>query len=154
MNMPGPLTMPTGWADVVTQARTHLGTPWVHQGRQPGVGLDCVGLAVVVARELGIATPDATGYGRHPDGVTLLATLRATGWAEVPPRAGCVALMSFRRGPQHVGLLVPYLHGGLGLLHALSTRGQVVEHRLDDRWRSHIVGCWALPGVDYSGAMQ
>ena len=35
--------------DVVAEARRWLGTPWRHQARLRGVGVDCGGLVVCVA---------------------------------------------------------------------------------------------------------
>ena len=36
-------------ADIIAIARACLGTPFRHQGRIPGVALDCAGLVVAVA---------------------------------------------------------------------------------------------------------
>ena len=38
--------------DVVREAKTWLGTPFHHQGRLKGVGVDCAGVIVCVAKEL------------------------------------------------------------------------------------------------------
>jgi hypothetical protein len=49
-------------------------TPFHHQARLEGVGVDCVGLVISVAREMG-AVPadwDVGGYGRVPDGKRLV----------------------------------------------------------------------------------
>ena len=61
-------------AQVVAEARTWLGTPWVHQHRSKGIAVDCAGLLIGVARTLGIVPPDmdVNGYARQADG-TLLA---------------------------------------------------------------------------------
>jgi len=57
-------------ADIVDEARRHLGTPYAHQGRLPGP-LDCVGLIVGVAAGLGLSEYDDRTYGPMPDGVSL-----------------------------------------------------------------------------------
>ena len=41
-------------AQIISKAREYVGTPVIHQGRVKGVGIDCVGLIVCVAKELGI----------------------------------------------------------------------------------------------------
>ncbi len=67
-----------------------------------------------------------------------------------PLAPGLVAEMRFDSDPQHVALIVPYFAGGMGVLHAMSQfPRRVVEHRLDELWRSRIVGLYALPGVTY-----
>jgi len=48
-------------------ARAWLGIPWRHQGRSAR-GVDCAGLVVLVARELGLADYDKQTYGRRPEG--------------------------------------------------------------------------------------
>ena len=59
----GQEAMPPDWAaenpdftpyDIVTQARTWIGTPYHHAAAVKGVGSDCTGLLIGVARELGI----------------------------------------------------------------------------------------------------
>ena len=40
--------------DVVTAAREWIDTPFHHQARLKGVGVDCVGLVIGVARELAL----------------------------------------------------------------------------------------------------
>ncbi len=52
--------MATG-LEVVRVARTWLGTPYHHQGRVKGAGVDCAGLSVGVAKELGLSDVDVTG---------------------------------------------------------------------------------------------
>ncbi len=42
--------MSTSGSDVVRTARTWLGTPYHHQGRLKGVGVDCAGLLIGVAQ--------------------------------------------------------------------------------------------------------
>ncbi len=39
--------------DFVRVARSYIGTPFHHQGRLPGVGLDCAGVIVCALAECG-----------------------------------------------------------------------------------------------------
>ena len=134
--------------DVCAAARTWLRVPWRHQGRN-AAGVDCLGLLVRVALDLGLAVQDRAGYGRQPGGGALLAELRRQCTERAgPPQPGMVALMRFKREPQHVAFVVPYALGGLAIVHALCTAGCVTEHRLDDAWRRHIVTLFDLPGVE------
>lgn len=131
---------------LLTEARSWLGVPWVHQGRSRH-GVDCVGLLVMVARALGVASHDVAGYARLPHG----GALRALADQHLTPAArplvpGQVVLMRFDGEEQHIGLLGDY-PGGLSLIHAHSRMGKVVEHRLADVWAQRIMAVYTLPGV-------
>jgi len=118
----------------VEAARGYLGTPFHHQARVRGVGVDCVGLVICVARELGIIAPqwDVTGYARQPDGSQLMHHLsdQLLPVTRAEMRPGDVVCVAFARHPQHVGVVGDYVHGGLSLIHADGQRGQVLETRL------------------------
>lgn len=44
-------------------AQGFLGAPWARGGRDPGTGLDCLGLLLVAAREVGEPLPDPGDAG-------------------------------------------------------------------------------------------
>lgn len=125
-------------------ARKYLGVPFRHQGRSPTVGLDCVGLAVLCLRDAGLKPADRADYGRDPDG-TLETALRETLAGPFDDiRAGDIVLVEFaKREPRHVAVIAdsPF---GLSMIHADSSRGKVVEHLIDSRWRERIVSAWRL----------
>ena len=135
-------------ADVVAAARSHIGTRWQHQGRLPGVALDCAGLVICVARQLGIVAPDwdVNGYVRVPDG-TMLAWCDATMQRIEKPELGAVLSLIVHRQPQHLGIVGNYRHGGWSLIHAASNAGRVIETRLMLCKTMQIAGAWRLPGV-------
>lgn len=141
----------TNRAQVVATARSWLGTPFHHQARQRGVGVDCVGLVIGVARELALVASDfdVTGYARVPDGVSfmLLAATYMTPIARTAMQAGDVVALSFDQDAQHFGVLGPYAHGGLSIIHAASRSGRVIETRLLFGADMHFVAAFALPGV-------
>lgn len=140
---------------VVTEARTWLGTPFHHQARLKGVGVDCVGLVIGVARSLGLVAPDfdVQPYARLPDGHSLMALAtqhlqRLDVPAKAPTlQAGDVVVVSFDADPQHFGVLGDYRHGGLSLIHAHSISGRVIETRLMFSPTMKFVAAFALPGV-------
>jgi cell wall-associated NlpC family hydrolase len=136
-------------ANFVGQARSWLGVPWVHQGRSRA-GVDCVGLLVCAARELGLAAGavDVQDYARQPHGGRLREMaeqhLVPSGY---PLQPGHVVLMRFDGEEQHIGLIGDY-PAGLSLIHAHSRLGSVVEHRLADVWAQRIMSIYRVPGLE------
>lgn len=125
---------------IVDTARSYLGVPFVHQGRSRR-GVDCVGLLVCVAQDLGIPVSDDLAYGLNPDPVHLRAKLSENltpiAMTEVLP--GDVYLMRFDKDATHVAIVTDR-----GIIHALSTVKGVVEHRLDATWRARIRAAWRV----------
>lgn len=133
--------MATG-EDIVTEARTWIGTPFHHQGRVKGAGVDCVGLLVGVASALGLQHQDRSGYARLPDGETLEAELdRQTDivWARTHGarldaaalQPGHALLFRMPKLPRHVGIYA----GNGAFIHATSDVGKCVEVNLDAYWQ-------------------
>lgn len=140
---------------IVTAARSWRGTRFAHQGRRkatagdPG-GVDCLGLLVGVARELGLtardgrllADHDVAAYSKSPDGTVLTARLDALltvteDSEEVVP--GYLALFALDGVPQHLAILSDYAPGTVGMIHAFAPVRSVVEHRMDAGWRNRVV---------------
>lgn len=138
-------------SDIVTAARTWLGTPFHHQARLRGVGADCVGLVIGVARELALVAPgfDVTGYPRQPDGhsLTALASEHMDAIERDQMEPGDVVAVAFARDPQHVGVLGDYRHGGLSIIHSASIAGRVIETRLLFGPAMRFVAAYRLRGV-------
>ena len=137
-------------ADVITEARSWLGTRFHHQGRLKGVGVDCAGLVVGVAEALGLQVQDRTDYTRQPDGTMLQETCDEQ-LIRIPLediRPGDLLLMRFEQEPQHLGIVGDYEFGGLSLIHAYAQARRVVETRLDEVWLSRVVGAYRFSGVE------
>lgn len=137
--------------DVVRVARSWLGIPFAHQHRAREVGVDCAGLVICVARELGLVSPefDVTGYDRVPDGRSLRALCDQNLAPADCPEIGGVALVAWLDGPpQHVGIVVPYHAGGLSFVHAENRRHRaVIEQRLVFGRAMRLVAAYRFPGV-------
>ena len=52
--------------DIIAAALECMGTPFLHQGRVPGVGMDCAGVLVHCFKRLGLPHQDERGYPRTP----------------------------------------------------------------------------------------
>lgn len=133
-------------ADIVFQARAMLGVRWLHQGRSAS-GLDCIGLVLRVAHNLGLSEFDTRDYARIASDETMLDLCRAhlvsVRPAELAP--GDVVVMGFDM-QRHIGIIGDY-PGALSLIHAHAINRQVVEHRLDTIWQRRILGRFRFPGV-------
>jgi NlpC/P60 family putative phage cell wall peptidase len=131
-------------AEFLAELRTWIGTPYRHQGRLKGIGVDCVGLVIGAARECGIADVQVTGYDRRPDGTLLsrmLEHVSPVAFNEAQP--GDVLLFQFATVAMHIGVLsAPDM-----LIHAYMPNRKVVEHRLDDAWLAKVAGAFQVPGV-------
>lgn len=123
--------------DVVREARTWLKTPFAHQGRVKGRAVDCAGLVVGVSRALGWPVADVYGYASTPHGDTLRQQLEAQAVRVTAAEPGDIYLMRFEREPQHLGIA-----SDIGIIHAYSAVGMVVEHALDCRWQRRVVAVY------------
>lgn len=127
---------------VVAAARSYLRVPYMHQGRTRH-GLDCIGLVIRVAHDLGLSTYDIDGYARVPSGMRMARLIseqcKKINVADILP--GDLLHLAYDTEPQHLVLVTD-----MGIIHADSQRG-VVEHVLDLSYRRRIRGAYALPGV-------
>lgn len=133
--------------EVVRVARTWVGVPFRHQGRDRN-GVDCVGVPIVVLAELGAVEPDfeIQDYARRPNGDTLESRLVAHCTPLPRPVPGCLIAIRWEKTLAHVAL---YTDTDT-LIHALERHKEVIEHGFRGMWRTrYATGSWALPGVRY-----
>jgi len=129
--------------DAIEVARSYIGTPFHHQGRLKGKGVDCIGFLVLWARELGYTLQDFTDYSRDPDGKTLIARL-SDQLDPVPiARAKWGDVLAFwfvdPKLPQHVGVKTQH-----GIIHTNMGIGRVVEHGYTKAWERRTHSAWRL----------
>lgn len=125
------------------EARKYLGVPWAHQGRNPAVALDCIGLPVVAGTDGGYAfvAYDSTKYGRDPAGGVLEGYLDAALGLWLPSAAmapGDLAAIDYAGAIRHLGIVAEHPHGGLSLIHTNQHVGRVTEARIDAKWARRI----------------
>lgn len=133
-------------ADIVQAARAEVGTNFRHQGRLPGIALDCAGLFVVVCKAMGLPVQDEDGYGRNPwKGLLEQCIDRQPFLMKIPVHdmgEGDVLLMRFTGEPQHIAI-----HAGKTVIHSYQHVGRVVEHRFADVWRARVVHAYRFEGA-------
>lgn len=139
---------------IVSAARSYLGVPHVHQGRNRECGLDCVGLLLAVAQDVGARWHDLDGYSRSgaktADGMgySLLREHMAQSLEERPieeAEPGDVLLFWIERTlvPHHVGILVDgghFVHAAAGT--SKRRPGSVKDVRFGPRWASKLDSVW------------
>jgi hypothetical protein len=143
---------------VVETARSYENTPFHHLGRVKGTGVDCVGLVLCVAEDLGLkdvhGVPllrnDYTDYSPQPLGDFVMheCKYRLIEKSIGSMLPGDVITMKVPYSACHAGFVVER-HGALYVIHALnsSTVPRVMEHILDKKWHHAITGAFSLPGV-------
>ena len=116
---------------MIAAARACLGTPFHHQGRSPGIGLDCIGLVITALHATELNIRDRTDYGARPDGKSLIAALEDHGAQKVERwRAGDILVFRYDHHPQHVALAT----SESTMIHSFAPAGKVVETHIGDYW--------------------
>lgn len=136
---------------IVDEARSWLGTKWVHQHCLKGVAVDCAQMIIAVGQQCGVVDPAlrVVDYGRYPDG-TILTTCDAhmDRVTEDELRYGDVVSVAMEYQPQHVGIVGDYVHGGLSIIHASNTgRMEVIESRLVFSRRFRLIAAFKFRGL-------
>ena len=109
--------------EAVARARSLVGTRFVAQGRDPAIGLDCVGLALLAYAIDRAGVPDDYRLsGAHRSAILSFAGPRFRRVSRRRLRAGDLLLLQPGATQWHLGIW-----SGAGLIHADIVSGQVVE---------------------------
>lgn len=131
---------------VIEAARGWIDTPFRHQARVKGLGIDCAGLIVESFREAGFDLVDKKDYARLPSGHQLRAELqrRLVKVRNLRP-ADVLELAWHGYEASHLAL---YTERGT-MIHAngseWSKLSKVIEHGYRDPWPARTVAIWRLP---------
>ncbi|WP_432449818.1 NlpC/P60 family protein [Aliiroseovarius marinus] len=138
--------------DIVAEARSWIGTPYVHQASCKGAGCDCLGLVRGIWRALFGAEPERppayTADWSEPSRDEVLWRAAKRHLCEKPYAAahvGDVILFRMADGAvaKHLGILTN-VGANASFIHAYSGHG-VVENALSDPWANRIVACFSFP---------
>lgn len=135
----------------VLAARRWVDTPYRHKGRSDR-GLDCIGLAVVVARSFGIAIADEENYTNWADPQRRLLKVMETHGCRIAhpesPFPGTIGIFSQAGLPGHVGIF-SRKHGVVHLIHAHIRHRRVVEEPYASRDPElRLIRRYELPGLE------
>lgn len=132
----------------VAELRTWVGTPWRHQGRTKGRGVDCIGLIVAAARDAGVMADasefDRVDYLRHPRGDELREVLERYCTPAATAAPGVLVLFRLGAKLRHVAVVA-----GETMIHADSATGHVVEVGYRGPWLRRTDSLWQLPEIAY-----
>lgn len=127
-------------------ARRYLGTPFLHQGRDPSRGIDCIGLLVAAAKDCGLhwlAAHDFAGYDRNPAAHVLESRLASALSSADDLKPGCIVSLDFFGKTRHVGIIGEHC-GRLTIIHTYNRPSKVIEHGIDAKWRRRITGIYQV----------
>lgn len=121
-----------------------IGTPYRHQGRTPGIGLDCAGVLICAMRKLGIAVNDCRTYGRVPPRNLLTDMIERHGFIQQKEVSNdgdlCLFWMRHKRLVIHCGIAT---NDQRELIHVED--GRKVERTPIGIWRPQLAGVYRLP---------
>ena len=128
---------------LVEYARECLGTPFKHQGRVVGLGLDCVGVAIHMATRAGLPVREVKGYGRQPrDGLLQKTLVDHPFLTELTSKIALlpadILLFRIKNEPQHVGICA-----GSTVIHGYFQSRKVVEQSLTS-WKGKLVAAYRI----------
>jgi cell wall-associated NlpC family hydrolase len=136
----------TSRSEIVTAARRWLGTAARHQGRVRGAGVDCVGIWIGIARDLGRPPPEIGWYGQFPheadvrswlDRNMVLAWDRSSD-TDPNPLPGQLGLFRWVGTAIHLAVIT----GAATMLHAYAPAGRVIEHPIAGGWMHRLVALY------------
>lgn len=132
-------------SDIVSAARRYIGTPFVHQGRHIEHGVDCAGLLMCVAYDVGLSDVRVTDYGRMPDANRSQSIIEShmdpVPYSNLMP--GDALSFVILQDVQHYGIVV---ESGR-FIHAYQPAGKVVETSLSGPWLHRLRGCYSFRGL-------
>lgn len=138
-------------SEIISVARSWIGTPYHHQASRKGVGCDCLGLVRGVWRELKGAEPEALppytpDWAEAQRAETLLSGARrhAREIRAADARAGDILIFRLRSGAmaKHMAILV----SSDTMVHAIEN-APASEVHLGSWWRRHAVCAFEFPGA-------
>ena len=118
---------------ILSAARKWVGTPYVHQRREIGIGVDCIQFVIAVGVEVGAVKNIGIDKYRLLNSPTKIREyLEQYGEKLEKPKLGCVVYWGSRINlPTHFGILSE-LHEKPAIIHADYEVGKVVEHNIPE----------------------
>lgn len=133
--------------EIVDCARSLVGVPFKHQGRDTR-GIDCVGVPIYIAKELGIKEWNSVAYPPRPNMALFEKLIRQTGATLVPfkevAHGDMLRVMSYRF-PVHMGIYAKDAKGNEYIIHAYQPVGKVIVTPLSAKEWEKVHSVWRFP---------
>jgi cell wall-associated NlpC family hydrolase len=132
---------------LIAAARTYIGIPWLHQGRNRQ-GVDCVGLLICAMADIGIEIPDMQGYRRAPDPEVFVGHIHANSLPEKFPFPGTLGVFRDGSQPCHVGIFAT-MYDQMSLIHAAAGPERVKEELFIHDLPGNLISIRRFKGLIY-----
>lgn len=138
--------MPTDREILVESVRTWIDVPYRDKGRNRH-GIDCIGLLLVAAKDVGLTTYDTVDYPRRPNPRDFLRGMKSHLDRIPKSDAGHGDIMVFAepKSPCHVGILDVNASGTVYVIHAYALARKVIREPLTSDRRSRALMAFRLP---------
>lgn len=141
--------------EIVRHARSMLGMRWAHQARGENGKVDCAGLVLLAAKEIGHLDWDIpSDYARtaKPEEMLEVCRKHLIEITRADLRPGDIVVLRYP-DTNHIGICGDYPpspHKHVSIIHSqASFPREVVECRFDDMWMkmvgARLTGCFRLP---------
>ena len=132
--------------DIIAKAKEYVDVRYKHLGRSI-LGLDCIGLIIRVANDLGITDYDTVGYSRRPNLAEFHRELKNE-LVAIPLASlgnGDVVLMNEPRWPCHVGFYEVDEKGEAYIIHAWAVPRRVLREKVGPARRQKFIRAYRFP---------
>lgn len=133
--------------ELVAAARTWLDVRWRHLGRDRARGVDCVGLVIRCAHQIGVTDFDTRNYGRRPVPTDFLREMRGQ-LVQIQKRDmghGDIGVFREPRHPCHVGIVDVDESGQRWIIHAYAPHRKVTRDPLTGERLDRLLMAFRLP---------
>ena len=134
--------------DIVARAREYVGTPYRRKGRSKDSGVDCIGLVICVAHDLGISPYDTGAYSDRPNVREFDRLMLEAGCRMLPHvqlASGDIVRLAMPRWPVHCAVYEEAADGSRWIVHAYLPHRKVTRDPLTPARESQVSSTWRYP---------
>ncbi len=134
--------------NVLREARSWLGTPYHHQGRVKGAGVDCAMILIEVYHACGLMpnidpTPYPQDWHFHRNDERYLGWVKDYAEEVETPLPGDVVLFKFARCVSHGGIVLDWPN----IIHSYIGQGVVYADATSGPLGKRLAGFWRVKGI-------